>query len=104
MGKNKLNDKQYESYIEFQTLVADNAINKIKELLFSDESPYIKISMVEGLAMDKAALPERFADKLADMLEKELGIYTQKVPHKNGFGLKVMKLGKAEKKRKNLLF
>lgn len=77
------------------------AINKIKELLFSDESPYIKISMVEGLAMDKAALPERFADKLADMLEKELGIYTQKVPHKNGFGLKVMKLGKAEKKRRD---
>lgn len=76
------------------------AINKIKELLFSNESPYIKISMVEGLAMDKAALPERFVDKLADMLEKELGIYTQKVPHKNGFGLKVMKLGKAEKKRK----
>lgn len=76
------------------------AINKIKELLFSDESPYIKISMVEGLAMDKAALPERFADKLADMLEKELGIYTQKVPYNTGFGLKVMKLGKAEKKRK----
>ena len=33
LGKNKLNDKQYESYIEFQTLVADNAINKIKESL-----------------------------------------------------------------------
>ena len=33
LGKNKLNDKQYESYIEFQTLVADNTINKIKESL-----------------------------------------------------------------------
>ena len=33
LGNNKLNDKQYESYIEFQTLVADNAINKIKESL-----------------------------------------------------------------------
>lgn len=87
---------------DFATFEASNqrAINKIKELLFRDESPYIKISMVEGLAMDRAALPERFADKLADMLEKELGIYTQKVPHKKGFGLKVMKLGKAEKKRK----
>lgn len=76
------------------------AINKIKELLFSEDSPYTKISMVDGLAMDKAALPERFADKLSEMLEKELGIFTQKVPSKNGFGLKVMKLGKSEKTKK----
>lgn len=77
------------------------AINKIKELIFGENSPYVKLSMVEGLATDKAALPERFADKLADMLEKELGIYTQKVINKNGgFGLKVMKLGKPEKKRR----
>ncbi len=76
------------------------AINKIKELLFSENSPYIKISMVDALATDRASLPERFADKLAEMLETELGIYTQKVPSKNGFGLKVMKLGKSEKARK----
>lgn len=77
------------------------AINKIKELLLGEDSPYIKISMVDGLATDKAALPERFADRLAEMLEKELGIYTQKVPSKKGFGLKVMRLGKGEKKRKD---
>ena len=77
------------------------AINKIKELIFGENSPYVKLSMVEGLATDKAVLPERFADKLADMLEKELGIYTQKVISKNGgFGLRVMKLGKPEKKRR----
>ena len=77
------------------------AINKIKELLLGEDSPYIKISMVDGLATDKAALPERFADKLADMLEQELGIYTQKIPHGKGFGLKVMKLGKSEEKRED---
>lgn len=77
------------------------AIERIKELIFGENSQYTKISMVDGLATDKAALPERFADKLAEMLEQELGIYTQKVPSKNGFGLKVMKLGKSEKKRKD---
>lgn len=86
----------------FAVFVAANqrAINKIKELLFSEDSSYNKISMIESLATDKASLPERFADKLADMLEEELGIYTQKVPSKKGFGLTVMKLGKSEKKRK----
>lgn len=73
------------------------AINKIKDLIFEENSPYTKISMVGELATEKASLPERFADKLADMLEEELGIYTQKVANKNGFGLKVMKLGKSKK-------
>lgn len=79
------------------------AINKIKEMLFGEDSPYTKISMVDGLATSKAALPERFADKLADMLETELGISTQKVPNGKGFGLKVMKMGKSKKNKDKII-
>lgn len=90
-------EEDFKAFVDANTRV----ISKIKEMLFGEDSAYTKLSMIEKLAADKAALPERFADKLADMLEKELGIYTQKIPHGKGFGLKVMKLGKSEKKRKD---
>ena len=35
LGKNKLNGGRYESYREFQILVTDNTINKIKESLLA---------------------------------------------------------------------
>ena len=79
----------------------NRAIDHIVDLLFAEDSPYKKISMVSGLAIENAALPERFADKLADMLFEKLGISTQKVKNGKGFGLKVMKLGKPKTERKS---
>ena len=87
-------DEHFNIFVEAN----ERAINKIKELIFGENSPYTKISIVDSLATDKASLPKRFAEKLAEMLEEELGIFTQIVPSKGGFGLKIMKLGKSKRK------
>lgn len=87
------NDKDFDAFVAAN----QRALDRIKELLEGKDHKYTKISMVSSLATEKAALPRRFAEKLAEMLEKELGIFTQLVPNGKGFGLKVMKLGKQKK-------
>lgn len=76
------------------------AIKKIKELLLVENSPYTKISMIHSLATEKAALPERFAVKLADMLWEELEISTQLTPNGKGFGLTNISKGASAKQNK----
>ena len=65
-------------------------IDKIKRLLSSEESKFSSIVMVQGLATEKSSLPQRFAERLQQMLREELKIETQLTLNKDGrYGLTV---------------
>ncbi len=72
----------------------ERAIAKIKKMLFAEDSAYKNVSMLGSLASEKSSLPKRFAEKLRDMLNKELGIMAQVIKNdKGGYMLEIQPLG-----------
>lgn len=84
-------DEDLKAFIEAN----ERAIKRIKELITSSDGKYKGISIVKGFALDKASLPERFAEKLKELLRDELNIQTSLKKKDDGYGLII--IGKTAK-------
>jgi hypothetical protein len=90
-------DEDLEIFIEANK----RAIARIQQLLLNNK--YTKIQFPEIITDPNVHLPQRFADALLDMLDKQLGIQAQYSPNKDGgVDIKIQKLNKRAKNVKTI--